>query len=449
MSESIVLNIKSAFVGSTYLDWIDSYVGSTGSRFQYHADGTPFRIGTKHSVQKINQAEKGKIESIYYRHFSEMKKNIDKNSFSKEGSIGNELGFYEHDKINDGAIISNFKYNSINKLDASHVFFYQNEQLTGRARFVYNSRGEITKSEKFNGNGKLLESNLFSYKKDAWDNNLITTLKEVYHDGDVTSTTHKELYDLSGMIIKSDVYGKKGNHLERNDFSYFRSGEKCQTVKSTFNNSGGVSYKDKMVYKKNGDLFGRIESNYNNEGFLKDSKETYYIESKVSRIIERKYSTDGKTILNSIEKTYDITNARFVNNIESFYSTSGKLKREVEYTIDVNGKISERINKYYPEGVNLARYIKRSYAADKMMDKVDIQFDNNGNTSRIIRHNSEGVIVNEPTNAYIDMFFQGVTQLTDAIHSFSDGERALIPAPVGNTVHGFLGQRNLVPVMKQ
>ncbi|HEN3651936.1 TPA: hypothetical protein U5E41_003987, partial [Yersinia enterocolitica] len=38
-------------------------------------------------------------------------------------------------------------------------------------------------------------------------------------------------------------------------------------------------------------------------------------------------------------------------------------------------------------------------------------------------------------------------QLANAINSFSDGERALAPAPVENAVHGSLGPRNLVPVM--
>ena len=45
-----------------------------------------------------------------------------------------------------------------------------------------------------------------------------------------------------------------------------------------------------------------------------------------------------------------------------------------------------------------------------------------------------------PTAEYPD-------QLADAINSFSAGERALTPVPVENAVHGFLGQRNLVPEM--
>lgn len=447
MSESTALISKLVSAGSTYHNWNEDYAKSTGTYFQNHADGMRFNGEVSYSVQKINQARKGEIDSSYYNRFSKMQETIARGSISEVGGAGNEIYFVDRDKLKNSAVVSYFKYNQDNKMNESQVFHYQSNVLTGRTRFIHNSIGKPIKSERFNIHNKLVESNNFIYKNDNVGNDLIIIQKENRHGNKITRTTRKELYDFSGKMVKVDVYDKNDNHLERNEFSYFNNGNKCQIIKSTFNSSGNLSSQGKMIYKKNGDLFGRVELNYNNGKYLKDSKSIYYTKGEVSRIIEDEYSTDGKIIIGKIEKIYDITNTKLVKDIMSTYSENGDLKREVERKLDVNGKVSEHISRYYSDGINLTRHITRSFAAGKMTAGVDIKFDNNGNVSRIKRRTSEGVIVDEPINATTDTFFKGITQLTDAINSFSDGERALTPAPVENAVNGFLVQRNLVPDM--
>ncbi|HEN3481530.1 TPA: hypothetical protein U5D84_003254 [Yersinia enterocolitica] len=442
MSELIALTSKSVSVGSTYLDWNDNYVKSTGAIFQNHADGTRFNGQVSYSVQKINQAKE--VNSKYYRRFDQMQATIDQGSVSKDGAEGNEIHFIDINK-NNSAVVSCFKYNPDNKLNESQCFNYQSNILTSRTQTMHNSIGQITKSQKFNIYDKLVESNVFSYKKDIIGNDLIIIQKEKYSGNKVVSTTHKKLYDSSGKIIKIDVYDKNDKQLERNEFSYFNSGNKCQTVKSTFNISGNLNHQEKIIYNKNGDLLAMIQSDYNNGKYLTDSKLTYYTEGRVSRVIENEYSKGGKVILNKIEKIYNINNAKLVENISSSYSNNGELEKEIERKFDVNGQMNEHITRHYSDGINLTRHITRSFTAGKMTGGVEKTFDNNGDVSRIVRRNSVGLIFDEPINA--DTSFKGVTQLADAINTFPTREQA--PAPVDTIIgsHANLGLRNLVPVM--
>lgn len=445
MSELIALINKPVSSGSSYLDWSEGYTESTGTRFQNHADGTRFNGEMRYSVQNINQAEKGNADSNYYSRFSKMQKRTEQGYLSEEGSTGTKIYFIEQNKGNNSAIVSSFKYDQAVKLNESQVFHYQSGVLTDRTLFLHDSSGRITKSDEFNIHDELVESNTFSYKNENIADKLITIKKEKYHGNKVTNTTHKELYDFSGKIIKTDVYDNSNNHLERNDFSYFNNGEKCQTVRSVFNVSGNLNYQEKIIYNKNGDLFEKVHSNYNNGKYLKDSKSTYYTEGEVSRITESEYSTDGKVILEGVERIYDITNAKLVQDTRLIYSMNGELKREVERKLDINGNVKEHISQYYSDGVNLTRHITRSFADGKITGGVDIKFDHDGNVSRIKRRNSEGVIVDGPINATIDSFFKGITQLADAINSFPTKERA--PASVETMISGTLGPRNLVPNM--
>ncbi|CRY40552.1 hypothetical protein [Yersinia enterocolitica] len=464
MSELITLNFKST---STYLDWNAT---SIGARYQYHADGTRFNGGVSYSVQKINQAIEG--DSNYYRRFNQMQATIDQGSVSKEGGAGNEIYFIEN-KANNSAAVSYFKYGLDNKLNESQSFNYQSNILTSRTKIMPNSIGQITKSQKFNIHDKLVESNVFSYKKDRIGNDLIIIQKEKYSGNEVVSTTHKELYDSSGKIIKIDVYDKNDKQLERNEFSYFNNGNKCRTVKSTFNISGNLNHQEKIIYNKNGDLRAMVQSNYDNGQSLKDSKSTYYINGEVDRVVEVEYSADGKVIVGRIEKAYNITNAILIKETESSYSMDGKiiigrinkeysaldgrlekitrsnrsdsgqLKREVESYLDINGQESKRISQYYSNGVT--KCFERSFSAGKMTGKVYMEFDNNGNAINIKRLNPEGKMVDVPINASLDTFFKGVTQLADAINSFPTREQA--PAAVDTIIGSHANLRNLVPVM--
>ncbi|EPZ8124898.1 hypothetical protein ACXV6R_002758 [Yersinia enterocolitica] len=434
MSELITLNFRST---SLHLDWNAT---SIGTRYQYHADGTRFNGQVNYSVQKINQEKE--VNSKYYRRFDQMQATIEQGSASKAGGAGNKIYFIEN-KENNSMKVSYFKYGLDNKLNESQCFNYQTNILTSRTQIMHNSIGQITKSQKFNIHDKLVESNVFSYKKDRIGNYLIIIQKEKYSGNEVVSTTHKELYDSSGKIIKIDVYDKNDKQLERNDFSYFNNGNKCQTVKYTFNVSGNLNHQEKVIYNKNGDLLAMIQSDYNNGKYLKDSKLTYYSEGKVSRVIENEYSKGGKVILNKIEKIYNITNAKLVKNISSSYSNNGELEKEIERKFDVNGKINEHITRHYSDGINLTRHITRSFTAGKMTGGVEKTFDNNGDVSRIVRRNSVGLIFDEPINA--DTSFKGVTQLADAINSFPTREQAPVDTIIGS--HANLGLRNLVPVM--
>ncbi|CRY36964.1 hypothetical protein [Yersinia enterocolitica] len=470
MSELIALTSKSVSAGSTYLDWNDNYVKSTGTIFQNHADGTRFNGQVSYSVQKINQAKE--VNSEYYRRFDQMQATIDPDSISEEGTAGNKIYFIEK-KANNSAKVSYFKYGLDDKLNESQVFNYQSNVLTDRTLFMHDSIGQITTTQKFNIHNKLVESDVFSYKKDGIGNNLITIQKEKHHGNKIAKTTHKEFYNSSGKIIKIDVYDKNDKQLERNDFSYFNNGDKCRTVKSTFNISGNLNHQEKIIYNKNGDLRAMVQSNYNNGQSLKDSKSTYYTNGEVDRVVEVEYSADGKVIVERIEKAYNITNAILIKETESSYSMDGKiiigrinkeysaldgrlekitrsnhsdsgqLKREVESYLDINGQESKRINQYYSNSGT--RCLERSFSAGKMTGKVYMEFDNNGNAINIKRLNPEGEMVDVPINASLDTFFKGVTQLADAINSFPTREQA--PAAVDTIIGSHANLRNLVPVM--
>ncbi|MGE4669710.1 hypothetical protein [Yersinia enterocolitica] len=285
MNESITLNFKST---STYLDWNAT---SIGTRYQYHADGTRFNGELSYLVQEVNKEGKLEIDSDYYGEFSKVLEAIAQKSFSESETVGNRIYFIDTNKDNKSTAVSYFKYNLIsNKLSESQVFHYQDNELTSRTLFVHESRknGEITKSERFDVNDKL---------------------------------------------------------VERNTFSYFSSGEKCQTEKSTFNSRGEVSHKDKKVYKPNGDLFSRVQSNYNNEGIFKGAKLTYYSKGAISLVIEGECSADGKAIIDGTGKVYDITTGEITNDINYSDSMNGeinntRLKKQVN-----ESKISEQGSK--------------------------------------------------------------------------------------------------------
>ncbi|MGM7972914.1 hypothetical protein ACS77P_19055 [Yersinia enterocolitica] len=330
----------------TYLDWNNTAIESA---YRYHADGTYFNGEVSCLFQEVNQAGKRKIDSSYYKKLNEMQEGIKQYSLSEIESAGNKIYIIDLNKVNNSAKVSYFNYNlNNNKLSESQVFHYQNNELTSRTLFVHdpNSRGNggVTKSERFDVNNKLVERNTFSYKPSAGRNDEVTIEKEIYHGDDVTRTTNKEIYNFFG-VKRTELYDKNNNIFESNDFSYFRNGKKCQTEKSTFNSSGEVSHKDKMVYKKNGDLFGRVQSNYNNEGILKDAKLTYYNKGVISRVIEGECSSDGKTIIDVTGKIYDITTGKFINGINSVDSINGEIN-EIRLKSQVNeSKIFEQGSK--------------------------------------------------------------------------------------------------------
>lgn len=294
MSELIALTSKSVSAGSTYLDWNDNYVKSTGTIFQNHADGTRFNGQVSYSVQKINQATE--VNSKYYRRFDQMQATIDQGSVSKDGSAGNKIYFIEN-KANNSAAVSYFKYGLDNKLNESQCFNYQSNILTSRTQIMHNSIGQITKSQKFNIHDELVESNVFSYKKDRIGNDLIIIQKEKYSGNEVVSTTHKELYDSSGKIIKIDVYDKNDKQLERNEFSYFNNGNKCRTVKSTFNISGNLNHQEKITRSNrsdSGQLKREIESHLDINGQESKRISQYYSNSGI-RCFERSFSAGKMT----------------------------------------------------------------------------------------------------------------------------------------------------------
>lgn len=276
--------------------------------------------------------------------------------------INNEWLKTQYSKIIDGEeyVYYQVAYDETFSMYFKYEFTYNDngkeasmlQSILKNNEWVYDVKMEYTYDEK----GKLSIQEAFAYNGNEWVlyNKSVAfgnQLQQVYAvtlkaDRSYASKTERT-YSDDGKVLTMTFSRFMNNEWVKIDETITHGNRDLTTYSLTLNEDGSFKSKDEYAYDENGNLKNSAKSMYINNEWVKIKEETYNDDG--SRIVTDMFLNEDGSYKEKQEKTY--SNAKLIMEISSIYENDEwayDYKREYEY--DDNGHKTGYLSYFYSNG---------------------------------------------------------------------------------------------------